>query len=135
MILKKVNLRMIKYYKLFISSLIIGCLASCASQETPRDVDTVTSDKIKTLTPPKIIKSGVNGLSIRYAQISMGFDATCNPNRSFNSELNHCNELPENVKSLANNHCQQYGKKAVFMGNKTNFIQMTVSKFTCQDKD
>ena len=133
--LKKLNLRMIKYYRLFIGSLIIGCLASCASQETPRDVDTVSSDKIKTLTPPKIIKSDVNGVSIRYAQISMGFDATCNPNRSFSSELNDCNQLPENVKSLATNHCQQYGKKAVFMGNKTNFIQMTVSKFTCQDKD
>ena len=135
MIYKKGNLRLIKYYKLFIISLIIGCLASCSSQETPRDVDTVSSDKIKTLTPPKIIKSDVNGLSIRYAQISMGFDATCNPSRSFSSELNDCNELPESVKSLATNHCQQYRKKAVLMGNKTNFIQMTVSKFTCQDKD
>ena len=126
---------MIKYHKLFVSSLIISCLASCASQETPRDVDTVSSDKIKTLTPPKIIKSDVNGLSIRYAQMSMGYDATCNPNRSFSSELNDCNELPESVKTLATNHCEQSGQKAVFMGNKTNFIQMTVSKFTCQDKD
>ena len=126
---------MIKYHKLFVSSLIISCLASCASQETPSDVDTVSSGKIKTLTPPKIIKSDVNGLSIRYAQMSMGYDATCNPNRSFNSQLNDCNELPESVKTLATNHCEQSGQKAVFMGNKTNLIQMTVSKFTCQDKD
>lgn len=126
---------MIKNKKLFVSGLIITCLAGCASQETPRDVDTISSDKIKTLTPPKIIKSDVNGLSIRYAQMSMGYDAACNPNRSFSSELNDCNELPESVKNLAINHCEKYSKKAVFMGNKTNFIQMTVSKFTCQDKD
>ena len=121
--------------KLFISGLLITCLAGCASQETPRDVSTVSSDKIKTLTPPKIIKSDTKGLSIRYAQMSMGYDAACNPNRSFSSELNQCRELPKSVKKLATNHCQQYGKKAVFMGNKTNFLQMTVSKFICQDND
>ena len=117
------------------SALIFMALAGCASQETPRDVSEVSSDNIKTLTPPKVIKADEKGLSIRYAQLSMGFDKTCNPFRSFSEERNDCNELPENVKTLALDHCEQYGKKAVFMGNKTNFIQMTVSKFTCQDKD
>ena len=110
-------------------------LTGCASQETPRDVSTVSSDKIKTLLPPKVTKADEKGLSIRYAQVSMGFDATCNPFKSFSDKLNDCNELPENVKTLAVDHCDQFGKKAVFMGNKTTMLQMTLSKFTCQDKD
>ncbi len=110
-------------------------LTGCASQETPRDVSTVSSDKIKTLLPPKVTKADEKGLSIRYAQVSMGFDATCNPFKSFSDKLNDCNELPENVKTLAVDHCDQFGKKAVFMGNKTTMLQMTLSTFTCQDKD
>ena len=121
--------------KRIITAIMFVALASCASQETPRDVETVSSDKIKTLFPPKITKADEKGLSIRFAEVSMGFDATCNPFRSFSDERNDCNELPESVKTLAINHCEKYGKKAVFMGNSQNIIQMTVSKFTCQDKD
>jgi hypothetical protein len=118
-----------------ITASLCVALASCASQETPRDVDTVSSDKIKTLFPPKVTKADEKGLSIRFAEVSMGFDATCNPFRSFSDERNDCNELPESVKTLAIDHCEKHGKKAVFMGNKTNIVQMTVSKFTCQDKN
>ena len=118
-----------------ITALMLVALASCASQETPRDVETVSSDKIKTLFPPKVTKADEKGLSIRYAEVSMGYDATCNPFKSFSDKLNDCNELPESVKTLALDHCESFGKKAVFMGNKTNIVQMTVSKFTCQAKD
>ena len=117
------------------SLILVIALTGCASQETPRDVSTVSSDKIKTLLPPKVTKADEKGLSIRYAQVSMGFDATCNPFKSFSDKRNDCNELPENVKTLAVDHCDQFGKKAVFMGNKTTMLQMTLSKFTCQDKD
>ena len=118
-----------------ITALMLVALASCASQETPRDVETVSSDKIKTLFPPKVTKADEKGLSIRYAEVSMGYDATCNPFKSFSDKLNDCNELPASVKTLALDHCESFGKKAVFMGNKTNIVQMTVSKFTCQAKD
>ncbi|MGB2271531.1 MAG: hypothetical protein ACPH15_00785 [Pseudomonadales bacterium] len=117
------------------SLILVIALTGCASQETPRDVSTVSSDKIKTLLPPKVTKADEKGLSIRYAQVSMGFDATCNPFKSFSDKLNDCSELPDNVKTLAVDHCEQFGKKAVFMGNKTTMLQLTLSKFTCQDKD
>ena len=119
-----------------ISALMLSiALVGCASQETPRDVSAVSSSNIKTLMPPKVTKADTKGISIRYAQVSMGFDATCNPFKSFSDKRNDCSELPENVKTLAVDHCDQYGKKAVFMSNKTNIVQMTVSQFTCQDKD
>jgi hypothetical protein len=118
-----------------IVALMLFALAGCASQETPRDVSTVSSDKIKTLIPPKVTKADEKGLSVRYAQISMGFDVACNPFRTFSDKLNDCFELPESVKTLAVDHCEKFDKKAVFMGNKTTLLQMTLSKFTCQDKD
>jgi len=118
-----------------IAAIMLLGLAGCASQETPRDVSTVSSDKIKTLMPPKVTKSDEKGLSIRYVQMSMGFDAGCNPFKTFSDKLNECFELPENVKTLAVDHCEKFDKKAVFMGNKTTLLQMTLSKFTCQDKD
>ncbi len=40
-----------------ITAFLCVALASCASQETPRDVDTVSSDKITTLFPPKVTKA------------------------------------------------------------------------------
>lgn len=120
--------------RLLILALAAG-LIGCASTEPHRDVDTVSSSKTKTLTAPKIIKSDVDGLQIRYAELSMGFDDTCNPFKSFSEEKNQCSELPENVKVMAINHCEKNGKKAVFLGNKTNFIQMTISKFSCEEKD
>jgi hypothetical protein len=110
----------------------ICILASCAMQETPRDADSVSTSNTKTLTKPKITNSDEKGISIRYAQISIGFDANCNPNRIMRDELNECSKLPENVKSLAIQHCESFGKKALFLGNKTNLIQMTVSKFECE---
>ena len=121
--------------KIITTLMLAIALVGCASQETPRDVSTVSSNNIKTLTAPKVTKADAKGISIRYAQISMGFDATCNPFRSFSEKRNDCSELPENVKTLAVDHCDLYGKKAVFMGNKTNIVQMTVSKFTCQDNN
>jgi hypothetical protein len=101
-------------------------------QETPRDADTISSSNTKTLTKPKITNADEKGISIRYAQISMGFDPNCNPNRIMSNELNECAKLPENVKSLAIQHCESIGKKALFLGNRTNLIQMTVSKFKCE---
>ena len=118
-----------------ITGLMLVVLAGCASQETPRDVSDVSSDKIKTLTKPKVTKSDEKGLSIRYAQLSMGFAKACNPFRTFSDKLNECFELPGNVKTLAVDHCKKHDKKAVFMGNRTTILQMTLSMFTCQDKD
>jgi PBP1b-binding outer membrane lipoprotein LpoB len=116
-------------------SLIIGLcffISGCSNDEPPRDVNDISSKNIKTIVAPKITKSSPEMLEIRYAQMSMGFAAGCNPNKSFSSKLNQCAELPENVKSMAINHCKDFNKKAVFLGNKTNFLQMTVSKFRCE---
>ena len=104
---------------------------SVASQETPRDVSTISSSNTKTLTKPKIANTR-KGFKITYAQMSMGFDAGCNPNRIMSDEVNECAKLPENVKKLATEHCDSFSKKAVFLGNTTNFIQMTVSRFRCE---
>jgi hypothetical protein len=115
--------------------LIIGLfflVTGCSNNEPPRDVKDVSSKNIKTIVEPKITKSSSKMLEIRYAQISMGFAAGCNPYKSFSSKLNQCAELPENVKSMAVDHCEKYDKKAVFLGNKTNLLKMTVSKFGCE---
>jgi hypothetical protein len=114
---------------------LVVALTGCVSTEPPRDVDTVSSSNTKTLTVPKIIESDANGLEIRYAELSMGFDATCNPFKSFSDEKNQCSQLPENVKVMAIDHCEKFAKKAVFLGNTTNFIQMTISNFSCEEQD
>lgn len=108
------------------------CLAACATQETPRALEDVSSSNTIPLTAPEITRADEDGLSIRYAQISIGFDAGCNPNRSFSYDLNECAKLPEAVKTMAAEHCEGYGKMAVFSGNRTNILQMTVSKFRCE---
>jgi len=119
---------------LAVTLLTIG-LAGCASPEPPRDVSLVSTSNTKTLTDPKIGEASSEGLTITYAEMSMGFDAGCNPHKSFSSELNQCSQLPSNVATMAIEHCQKYNKKAVFHGNGTNFIQMTVSNFTCEKKE
>ncbi|MDA8526744.1 hypothetical protein N9K90_03260 [Gammaproteobacteria bacterium] len=45
---------------------------------------------------------------------------------------NECSELPENVKLMAEDHCDKNDTKAVFLGNKKNLLQMTVSVFRCE---
>ena len=119
---------------LFLLSISILLLGACASQETPRDVSSVSTSNTKTLTKPKIIKSDKEGLSIRYAQMSMGFDANCNPNRIMSDNMNECAKLPENVKQMALDHCNNHDKNALFLGNKTSLLQMTISNFRCEDR-
>jgi hypothetical protein len=36
------------------------------------------------------------------------------------------------VKTLALDHCASFGLKAMFVGNTTNWLQQTVSNFTCE---
>jgi len=38
-------------------------------------------------------------------------------------------------KVMAIDNCKNQGQKAVFLGNTTNFLKMTVSKFSCEAKD
>ena len=114
---------------------LVASLTGCASTEPPRDVSTISSSKTKTLTTPKITQSDADGFRITYAEMSMGYDAGCNPFKGFSDELNQCSELPENVKVMAIDHCENQGQKAVFLGNTTNFLKMTVSKFSCEGKD
>jgi hypothetical protein len=114
---------------------LVASLTGCASTEPPRDVSTISSSKTKTLTTPKITQSDADGFRITYAEMSMGYDAGCNPFKGFSDELNQCSELPKNVKVMAIDHCENQGQKAVFLGNTTNFLKMTVSKFSCEEKD
>jgi hypothetical protein len=37
------------------------------------------------------------------------------------------------VKDIAIEHCAESGKKAVFLGNKTSLLQMTISEFSCEE--
>ena len=106
-------------------------LSGCFSAEPPRDVKDVSSQNTATIFPPKVTKSSPEMLEVRYAQTSVGFDAGCNPVAAFKSKLNQCSKLPENVKLLATEHCAKFGKEAKFLGNKSNLLQMTVSKFSC----
>ena len=112
----------------FCCTLLVGCLDT----GTSRDVTDVSSKNIATIFPPKVTKSSPENLEITYAIISMGFDSGCNPFQTFSSELNECAQLPNNVKVLAIDHCAKFNKKAIFSGNKTNLLQMIVSKFKCE---
>jgi hypothetical protein len=122
--MKNINLAYSIFFIFFVSS--------CAMQETPRNVEDISSKNIKTLTTPKISKSDSSSIQITYATMSMGYASGCNPFRSFSDEKNDCAELPENVKTIAMDHCESYDKKAVFLGNKKNLLQMTVSVFRCE---
>ena len=121
-----------KNLQTIISLILISAITSCAMQETPRDVSDVSSKNIKTLTKPKITRSDSKSIEITYAQMSMGYASGCNPFRSFSDKKNECAELPENVKLMAEDHCDKNDTKAVFLGNKKNLLQMTVSVFRCK---
>ncbi|MEJ6516162.1 MAG: hypothetical protein ACKVKL_11925 [Pseudomonadales bacterium] len=125
---------MIKKLRYLAVAILAAGLVGCAS-EPPREVSSVSSSKTKALNEPKISKASTDGLNITYIEASMGFDGGCNPYKSFSSELNQCSELPENVAKMAIDHCEKYDKKAMFHGNGTSLLQMTVSKFTCDKKD
>ena len=120
--------------KSMVISFCCTLLVGCSDTEPPRDVTDVSSKNIATIVAPKVTKSSPEKLEITYAQISMGFDSGCNPFQSFSSKLNDCAQLPDNVKVLAIDHCAKYSKKAVLLGNKTNLLQMTVSKFKCESQ-
>jgi len=120
------------YGKFLLIAGLCAFISGCSNNEPPRNVKDVSSKNIKTITAPKIVKSSSEMLEIRYAQMSMGFAEGCNPHKSFSSKLNQCAELPESVKEMAITHCENYAKKAIFLGNKTNLLQMTVSKFKCE---
>ena len=107
-------------------------ITGCSDDQPPRDVADVSSDNTTTLMAPVISKASKDEIIVRYAQVSMGFDAGCNPFKSFSSEKNQCAKLPESVKKIASEHCANYSKKAVFYGNKTNLIKMTLSRFKCE---
>ena len=118
--------------KSMVISFCCTLLVGCSDPETPRDVADVSSKNIATIVAPKVTKSSPEKLEITYAQISMGFASGCNPFKSFSDKLNECAQLPKSVKVLAVDHCAKYSQKAVFLGNKTNLLQMTVSKFRCE---
>ena len=114
------------------SIMVSGCLSGGAP-ERPRDVADVSSSDTSTIIDPKIVKSSEEGIEIKYAQLSFGFDAGCNPYKTYSSDLNECAKLPENVKDIAIEHCAESGKKAVFLGNKTSLLKMTISEFSCEE--
>ena len=121
-------------FTLLFSLLIFILLGGCVSPETPRDADKVSTSNTQTLLSPSITDADRNGISMRYAQISFGFDPSCNPNRLFSYEMNKCAKLPQEVKDMAIDHCNTFSKKAVFLGNRTNWLQMTISDFRCETR-
>lgn len=114
-----------------ISAAAVLAVAACAS-EPPRAVETVSSAQTMTLLPPKISKMTDSEIQITYPQASIGFDPSCNAYSPMQTRLNQCAKLPENVKTMATEHCERFDKAAIFLGNKTNFLHMTVSQFSCE---
>ena len=86
------------------SIMVSGCLSG-APPERPRDVADVSSSDTSTIIDPKIVTSSEDGIEIKYAQLSFGFDAGCNLYNTYSSDLNECAKLPENVKDIAIEHC------------------------------
>ena len=113
--------------------ILISCVAllGCSQAEPPRAVEAVSSENAATLLPPKVRSRTENGIEIVYPQVSIGFDANCSTFRVMSDKLNQCAKLPANVKNMAIEHCALFGKQAIFTGNKTNFLHMTVSRFEC----
>ena len=108
-------------------------LCGCAGQqETPRDVSEIGTDNTVLIFGPSVSDATEEGIKITYAQASMGFDSGCDPNRTFSEDLNECAKLPAEVKEKAISHCATYDKKAVFLGNGTNWLAQTVSRFVCE---
>lgn len=118
--------------KVFAIGLGFSLLAGCATQQPPRDVTEVSSADTVLLFGPSTSDETEAGIKITYAQASMGFDSGCDPNQTFSDELNECAKLPAEVKTLAIDHCASFGLKAMFSGNSTNWLQQTVSNFTCE---
>ena len=110
----------------------LSLLAGCVTQQPPRDVGEVSSADTVLLFGPSTSDETEAGIKITYAQASMGFDSGCDPNQTFSDELNECAKLPAEVKTLAIDHCASFGLKALFVGNSTNWLQQTVSNFTCK---
>lgn len=110
----------------------LGMIAACSRDQPPRDVIDVSSSDTTALFKPFTSSASSEGIKITYAQASIGSDLGCDLFKTFSDQLNQCAKLPESVKSLATSHCESFGKKAVFLGNKTNLLQMTVSKFECE---
>ena len=118
--------------KVFAIGLGFSLLAGCATQQPPRDATEVSSADTVLLFGPSTSDETEAGIKITYAQASMGFDSGCDPNQTFSDELNECAKLPAEVKTLAIDHCASFGLKAMFTGNSTNWLQQTVSNFTCE---
>ena len=118
--------------KVFAIGLGFSLLAGCATQQPPRDATEVSSADTVLLFGPSTSDETEAGIKITYAQASMGFDSGCDPNQTFSDELNECAKLPAEVKTLAIDHCASFGLKAMFSGNSTNWLQQTVSNFTCE---
>jgi len=118
--------------KVFAIAVGLSLLAGCATQQPPRDVAEVSSADTVLLFGPSPSDETEAGIKITYAQASMGFDSGCDPNQTFSDELNECAKLPAEVKTLAIDHCASFGLKALFVGNSTNWLQQTVSNFTCK---
>lgn len=119
--------------KPLITALGFIVLTGCAAQQQPpRDVSEVSSADTVLLFGPSTSDASEEGVKITYAQASMGFDSGCNPNQTFSDDLNDCAKLPSEVKTLALDHCASFGLKAMFVGNTTNWLQQTVSNFTCE---
>ena len=118
--------------KVFAIGLGFSLLDVCATQKPPRDVTEVSSADTVLMFGPSISGETEAGIKITYAQASMGFDSGCDPNQTFTDELNECAKLPAEVKTLAIDHCASFGLKAMFSGNSTNWLQQTVSNFTCE---
>lgn len=91
---------------------LVASLTGCASTEPRRDVSTISSSKTKTLSAPKITQSDADGFRITYAEMSMEYDAGCDPFKGFSDKLNQCSELPENVKFMTIDHCEDQGPKS-----------------------
>lgn len=107
-------------------------LLGCSQAEPPRAVEAVSSENTATLLPPKVRSRSETGIEIVYPQVSIGFDASCDSFRVMSDKLNQCAKLPSNVKQVAIEHCSLFNKNAIFLGNKTNFLHMTVSRFECE---
>ena len=88
---------MIKKTTVVITALFALGLAGWASTQLPRDVDTIQIFKKQNTDWSKVTESDGNSLEITYAEMSMGFDSSCNPFQSFSDELNDCSQLPGNV--------------------------------------
>ena len=118
-----------KKWVLGLSAIVfVGCAA-----QPPREVSTISTSNTSLLTTPTASKESEDGINITYAQASVGFDTGCDFNQTFSDDLNDCAKLPVEVKEMAIAHCDGYGRKAMFLGNGTSWLQQTVSKFRCDE--